>query len=402
MNKFLLLLLLTAIIIVGFIYGPKAVRLYNLANLYDEESIASNFINIDKIFTVSEPIPSSEEPYIFNKKPYNLPETYFFEGEERNFQEDLDHFKTDGLIVLHNGDMLYENYWNGNSASSKHIAFSVSKSFLSALIGIAVGDGLIDSIEDPVTKYIPDFNGTGYEGVRIKDILQMSSGVKFNEDYADPKSDINIFGRAVARGSSFRDFSKTLEREKTPGTYHHYVSIDTQVLGFLLAEVTGVSVQDYLYEKIWNKIGMEQGAYYITDNLGVEMALGGLNATLRDYAKFGQLYLNDGNWMGEQVVPAEWVKASYNPDGPHLKPGEHDMSSSPWGYGLQWWVPGFPDTDYTASGVYNQYIYIDPLTNVVVAKTSSNHRYTAEKEYSKAVNVAMFRAIAKSIQSSEN
>ena len=131
--------------------------------------------------------------------------------------------------------MLYENYWNGNSVSSKHIAFSVSKSFLSALIGIAVGDGLIDSIEDPVTKYIPDFNGTGYEGVRIKDILQMSSGVKFNEDYADPKSDINIFGRAVARGSSFRDFAKTLEREKTPGTYHHYVSIDTQVLGFLLA-----------------------------------------------------------------------------------------------------------------------------------------------------------------------
>ena len=139
MNKILLLLLLTAITIVGFIYGPKAVRLYNLANLYDEESIASNFINIDKLFTVSEPIPSSEEPHIFNKKPYKLPETYFFEGEERNFQEDLDHFKTDGLIVLHNGDMLYENYWNGNSASSKHIAFSVSKSFLSALIGIAVG-----------------------------------------------------------------------------------------------------------------------------------------------------------------------------------------------------------------------------------------------------------------------
>ena len=398
MNKILLSLLLLVITIVGFIYGPKAVRLYNLANLYDKDSIASNFINIDKIFTVSEPIPAAERPYTFNKKSYELPETYFFEGEEKNLQDGLNHFKTDGLIVLHNGDMLYENYWNGNSVSSKHIAFSVSKSFLSALIGIAVGDGLIDSIEDPVTKYIPDFNGTGYEGVRIKDILQMSSGVKFNEDYADPKSDINIFGRAVARGSSFRDFAKTLEREKTPGTYHHYVSIDTQVLGFLLAEVTGMSVQDYLYEKIWNKIGMEHGAYYITDNLGVEMALGGLNATLRDYAKFGQLYLNEGNWMGDQVVPVDWVRASYNTDGPHLKPGEHDMSSSPWGYGLQWWVPGFPDTDYTASGVYNQYIYIDPLTNVVIAKTSSNHRYTAEKEYSKAANVAMFRAIAKSIQ----
>jgi CubicO group peptidase (beta-lactamase class C family) len=134
------------------------------------------------------------------------------------------------------------------------------------------------------------------------------------------------------------------------------------------------------------------------DNNGVEMALGGLNATLRDYAKFGELYLNKGKWNGQQVVPARWVDASYDTDGPHLKPGESELSSSPWGYGLQWWVPGFPDTDYTASGVYNQYIYIDPLTKVVIAKTSSNHRYTAEKEYSKAAHVAMFRAIAESIR----
>jgi CubicO group peptidase (beta-lactamase class C family) len=398
MNKILLSLLLLAITIVGFIYGPKAVRLYNLANLYDKDSIASNFINIDKIFTVSEPIPAAERPYTFNKKSYELPETYFFEGEEKNLQEGLNHFKTDGLIVLHNGDMLYENYWNGNSVSSKHIAFSVSKSFLSALIGIAVGDGLIESIEDPVTKYIPDFNGTGYEGVRIKDILQMSSGVKWNEDYADPDSDINRFGRTIARGSSFRDFAKTLQREKEPGSFHHYVSIDTQILGFLLAEVTGMSLKEYLYEKLWSKIGMEDEAYFIVDNNGVEMALGGLNATLRDYAKFGLLYANKGKWNGEVIVPSAWVDASHETDAPHLMPGEHDLSSSPWGYGLQWWVPGFPDSDYTASGVYNQYIYIDPLENIVIAKTSSNHRFTGEKEYSKAAHVAIFRSIAKSIK----
>ena len=229
----------------------------------------------------------------------------------------------------------------------------------------------------------------------------MSSGVEFNEDYADPNSDINKFGRAVAKGSSFRDFAKTLKQSKEPGTYHHYVSIDTQVLGFLLAEVTGMSLQDYLYEKIWNKIGMEDKAYYIVDNLGVEMALGGLNASVRDFAKFGQLYLNKGQWKGEQIVPENWVNASHNTDGPHLIPGESDLSSSVWGYGLQWWVPGFPDTDYTASGVYNQYIYVDPITKVVVAKTSSNHRFTAEKEYSKAAHVAMFRAIAKSISENE-
>ena len=398
MYKILLILLSVLLIVIGIFYGPKIARLYHLANLYNEDSIDRNFINIDKIFSVSEPIPASDNPYTFPRRDFVLPETFFFDGEQRLLSEELEHYKTDGLIVLHNGNLLYENYWNNNSATSKHIAFSVTKSFVSALVGIALDEGLIDNIEDPITKYLPDFNGTGYEGVRIKDILQMSSGVDFNEDYADPKSDINRFGRATARGSSFRDFAKSLERGREPGTYHHYVSIDTQVLGFLLAEVTGMPLKEYLYKKIWNKIGMEDDAFFIVDNNGVEMALGGLNATLRDYAKFGELYLNRGMWNSEQVVPASWVDASHTTDGPHLKPGESELSSSPWGYGLQWWVPGFPDTDYTASGVYNQYIYIDPLTNVVIAKTSSNHRYTSEKEYSKAAHVAMFRAITESIR----
>jgi len=398
MYKILLILLSVLLIVIGIFYGPKIARLYHLANLYNEDSIDRNFINIDNIFSVSEPIPASDNPYTFPRRDFVLPETFFFDGEQRLLSEELEHYKTDGLIVLHNGNLLYENYWNNNSATSKHIAFSVTKSFVSALVGIALDEGLIDNIKDPITKYLPDFKGTGYEGVRIKDILQMSSGVDFNEDYADPKSDINRFGRATARGSSFRDFAKSLERGREPGTYHHYVSIDTQVLGFLLAEVTGMPLKEYLYKKIWNKIGMEDDAFFIVDNNGVEMALGGLNATLRDYAKFGELYLNRGKWNGEQVVPASWVDASHTTDGPHLKPGESELSSSPWGYGLQWWVPGFPDTDYTASGVYNQYIYIDPLTNVVIAKTSSNHRYTSEKEYSKAAHVAMFRAIAESIR----
>lgn len=401
MTKIFILLLFIGLIISAFFYGPKLSKLYRLSNLYDEKTIAYNFSNIDEVFEVSEPISASDSPHKFKKREYTLPETYFFEGEDKSFAEGLDHFKTDGMIVLHEGNLLYENYWNNNSADTKHIAFSVSKSFLSALVGIALEDGLIDSIADPITKYLPDFNGTGYEGVSIKNILQMSSGVEFNEDYADPNSDINKFGRAVAKGSSFRDFAKTLKQSKEPGTYHHYVSIDTQVLGFLLAEVTGMSLQDYLHEKIWNKIGMEDEAYYIVDNLGVEMALGGLNASVRDFAKFGQLYLNKGQWEGEQIVPEDWVNASHNTDGPHLIPGESELSSSVWGYGLQWWVPGFPDTDYTASGVYNQYIYVDPITKVVVAKTSSNHRFTAEKEYSKAAHVAMFRAIAKSITDNE-
>ena len=397
MTKTVFIFLLILIIIASVFFGPKAVRLYKLANLYNEDKISVNFINIDKIFPVSERIPSSDNPHVFPRKNFNLPDTYYFEGEEISLDRGLSHFKTDGLIVLHKGDLLYENYWNGNTPTSQHIAFSVTKSFVSALVGIAHHEGLIESIEDPITKYLTDFIGTGYEGVRIKDILQMSSGVKWNEDYADPKSDINRFGRTVATGSSFREFAKTLTREKEPGTFHHYVSIDTQMLGLLLIEVTNMPLKDYLYQKLWNKIGMQDEAYFIVDNDGVEMALGGLNATLRDYAKFGLLYANGGKWNDEMVIPSDWVDASHETDAPHLVPGEHELSSSPWGYGLQWWVPGFPDTDFTASGIYNQYIYIDPIKNIVIAKTSSNHRFTAEKEYSKAAHVAMFRAIAKSI-----
>ena len=127
-----------------------------------------------------------------------------------------------------------------------------------------------------------------------------------------------------------RDFAKTLKNEKKSGTYNHYVSIDTQMLAMLLQEVTGKSITLLLQKNIWDKIGMEHDAYYMLDRSGMEVALGGLNASLRDYAKFGLLYLNKGNWKGEQIVPAEWVKASHTPDGKHLLPGENDPNSPNW------------------------------------------------------------------------
>lgn len=394
---FLLILLILLVVSIS-IYSPNLIRVYKLTNLYNEKTIAHNFINMDKVFIASEPINPSDNPYTFEKIDFSLPEKYLFEGSEHDLEEGLAHFKTDGLIILHNNKTLYEEYWNGNDRYSKHISWSVAKSFLSALIGIAIDEGLIDSIDDPTTKYLPEFKGTGYDGVKIKNLLQMSSGVAFNEDYADPNSDINKFGRATARGMPFKDFAKTLKNGREQGTYNHYVSIDTQVLALILESVTNMPLREYLYKKIWNKIGMENEAYYITDKTGMDLALGGLNATLRDYAKFGYLYLNNGNWLGEQIVPEQWVIDSHTPDASHLMPNAGDeLSSSEWGYGYQWWVPGDPMTDYTAHGVYNQFVYVDPVSGVVIAKTSSNHRFRSEKDYSKAVHIAMFRAIAKHI-----
>lgn len=394
--KYFFGLLVLVIAVISFTYGPNLIRLNSMLNLYNEDKISYNFINMKEIFPYTSPIKASNTPYIFETAEFELPESFKnSEGLELNMQDELTYYNTDGLIILKDGVMLYEDYWNGNDISSQHISWSVAKSFLSALVGIALNEGLIENINDPITKYLDDFYGTGYEGVSIKDLLQMSSGVRFNEDYGDPKSDINKFGEAVALGTPFRKFAKTLEREREPGTYNHYVSINSEMLGMLIMEVTGKTLEDYLYEKIWSQIGMESDAYYITDSVGNAMALGGLNATLRDYAKFGQLYLNKGMWEGKQIVPSEWVEASYFLDAPHVQPMAGELSANTWGYGYQWWVPGFPATDYTAAGVYNQYIYIDPVSNVVIAKTSSNFRFTSERQKSKDAHIAMFRAIAR-------
>ena len=402
--KILIYSVLFLTLLVSIFIFPKALRVHKVKTLYDKDKIVYNFLNMDKIFPTRE-IKASKNPKPLKRNIKTLPETFFFEGEEKNLQEYLDYFWSDGMIVLHKNEMVYENYWLGNNENKRHKRFSykyyllVAKSFISALVGIAYEEGLIDSLDDPVTKYLDDFKETGYDGVTIKDILQMSSGVLFNEDYADYDSDINRFGRAVATGTSMRDFSKTLTREREPGTYMHYVSINTQVLGFLLQEVTNKSISQYLYNKIWNPLGMEDSAYFILDDVKDEFALGGLNATLRDYAKFGLLYLQNGRWNDNQIISKQWIEDSHSTDGIHLVPGERETSSNPWGYGYQWWVPGFPDTDYTASGVYNQYIYIDPLSEIVIAKTSSNYKYTSELQMSKDMHMAMFRAIANHISS---
>jgi CubicO group peptidase (beta-lactamase class C family) len=324
-----------------------------------------------------------------------LPEYFALDGGAHNTAEYLDHSRSTGLVVLRDDEILYEHYWLGHSENGRHISWSVAKSFVSALLGIALSEGRFAGIEEPITRYLPELAGSGYDGVRIKDILQMSSGVGFNEDYADYNSDINRFGRTIALGTPMADFVVTLRRARTPGTYHHYVSIDTQVLGMLLHRVTDQSLADYLQSRLWEPLGMEHDAAWLLDSTGMEVALGGLNAALRDYARFGLLYLDGGRWHGRQIVPAQWVVDSTRPDAPHLQPGkDNPASSSSWGYGYQWWIPDPDQGDFLAAGIYNQYIYVNPAARVVIAKNSANHRFTQERQESKDLHVAMFRAIA--------
>ncbi|MDC0602116.1 beta-lactamase family protein [Aliiglaciecola sp.] len=391
--KYILFGFLVVLIGIGVTYSSNLYRLYTAVTLYDEDKITQNFLTLYESFNANE-IPASQAPYTFPKKLSNLPETFSVENETFDVQSFLAESGTTGFLVIKSGDIVFENYYQGHREDRQHISWSVGKSFLSGMFGIAIDEGYIKSIEQSVTDYVPELVGTGYDNVRIKDVLQMSSGVEFNEDYGDFNSDINRFSRAVALGTSLDDFSASLKRGREPGTYHHYVSIDTQVLGMVLTRALDVSLSDYLQTKIWEPMGMEHSTYWLKDDEGMELALGGLNVTLRDYAKFGWLYANGGNWNGKQLVPAQWVKDSVTPDAQHLMPGfDNPNSSSASGYGYQWWIPVGADDEFAAQGIYHQYIYIDPDKQLVIVKNSANHLYNEKSYQWGAKHYALFREI---------
>lgn len=392
--KVLGVILLLLVVVALFNY-KKISKLRTVITLFDKENIVHNFLNMEEIFETSLVSKSPSPTKLPENLSFQLPTEFTSGGKTYNVEEFLDRTLTTGLMVIHKDTIVFENYHNGLTPEGRHISWSMAKSFVSGMIGIAVDEGKIESIEDPVTKYLPKLKDSGYNNVRIKDILQMSSGVGFNEDYSDFNSDINRFGRYFALGTSLEDFAMTLKNARPPGTFNHYVSIDTQVLGMLLKKVTGKTITELLKEKIWDPMGMEHDAKWIVDNTGMELALGGLNATLRDFGKFGLCYLHEGNWFGKQIVPADWVKQSITLDSRHLQPGVHDYSSSDLGYGFQWWIPQDADGAYLASGIYNQHIYIQPNRDVVVVKLSANYHFKTDKDLEKKLHIDFLKGIVK-------
>lgn len=387
-----------ALVLVLF-FRQEAYQLYKVLTFFDAESISSNFKNVKNIFTTTT-VPKSANPYYFPKrvKAFNLPETFQYEDSTVNTQTYLDFTLTDALLVIRHDTIYYENYSNQFTEADHHISWSMSKSVISALIGIAIREGKIKSIDETVTDYLPEFAGTGYDKVRIKDVLQMSSGVGFNEDYGDFNSDINVMGRYFALGMPMADFAKRLKRAREPGTFNLYVSVDTQVLGMILTKATGRSITDYMNEKLWSQIGAESEAYWIIDKNGMEFAIGGLNATARDYAKIGQLFLDSGRWQGKQVVPEEWVIASVTPDAPHVMPGKRSTAFRKDGYGLQWWIPFGGEDEFNAQGIYGQFIYIDPDKDMVIVKLSSNYHFKNDDTgYFHDHEIALYREIVEQI-----
>ncbi|UTW58372.1 serine hydrolase [Kordiimonas sp. SCSIO 12603] len=390
-----------AVLYGGYVAVNFGLGFYELATFYDTEKITENFRTSSAKFPHS--VIKTSTPWEFKRAEQTIPQQYEYDGKTKDLDEFLELTGTTGLLVVKDDTILFEEYYQGEKDTDRHNMFSVTKSFVSALIGIAIEDGLIESIDDPITKYVPKLKGSGYDGVIIRDILTMSSGIRFTEDYGDLSSDVNRMSMAIATGGSLDDFATSLISEREPGTFNNYVSVDTHVLGMMLVNVTGKTLTDYLQEKIWQPIGMEHEGIWAIDGEGMEVAMGGMSVSLRDMARLGRLYLHEGNWNGERIVPAQWVKDSVTPSAPHLMAGFNNPGSdTPYGYGFQWWTPSKPRGDYMASGIYHQFIYVDPSTNIIIAKTSANKGFTnPENKMQKDETISAFQQIAKRLAADE-
>ncbi|MEL7540423.1 MAG: serine hydrolase, partial [Pseudomonadota bacterium] len=256
--------------------------------IFAPDKIDENFRNLyEKERSIQ--VPRSGPVYALNENLSAdvLPETYDFEGETRNVRELLERSQTTGLAILHDGVLIHEEYNRGNTRESLAIQMSVSKGMASFLIGVALENGAIDSVDDLVTKYVPELIGSAYEGVTLKQVLEMSSGVRWSEDYGRLDSDL-VQSVVAMRLGSLDEFTASVPRENEPGTYNRYASIDTHVLGMVLRGATGKPYRDYFEEKLWSRLGAEDDAYLLVDTKDEPLVFGGVNIRLRDMVRFGE------------------------------------------------------------------------------------------------------------------
>lgn len=371
------LALIIAALLVGFWKREEITRLMAVNSLFDEDRIISNFSNMDAAF-LHRVIPKGDAPVspLPQGEMLEMPDGYDAWVQARTVTS---------AIVLKNGAVVHEAYYQGTTAEDRRISWSVAKSYLSALFGILVEEGAIASLDDPVTKYAPQLVSGAYDGATVLNVLQMSSGITFDEDYLDYDSDINRMGRVLALGGQMDDFAAGLtERFAAPGETWKYTSIDTHVLGMVARGATGRDIPDLMAEKLIGPLGLERDPLYLTDGVGVAFVLGGLNVTTRDYARFGQMILQNGAWQGQQIVPAEWIAASTTPSA-RTAPGQI-------GYGYQWWMPvGGHTGEFLGRGIYGQYLYIDQDAGVVIVTTAADRNFRDPGV--EAQNTEMFRQI---------
>ncbi len=335
-----------------------------------EELAVNTFRNIDRLFPTRGVAPADvARPLRMAARP--LGEVQFFDrGTMHGLDEYLRRNRVGALLVLEDGAIAYERYLLGNTQRTRWMSMSVAKSITSTLIGAAIHDGAIGSVDDPVTRYVPALTGSAYDGVSIRDVLMMSSGVRWDETYTDPRSDRRQLLEAQISqvpGSALAVMAK-LPRAAAPGTRNNYSTGETQVAGEILRGAVKRPLATYLSERIWKPMGMEAEARWWLDSPdGIEIGGSGISATLRDYGRFGQFMLDDGVVDGVRLLPAGWSREAGSAK------SLRDGTKLPYGY--MWWIPqsdaAARDHAYVAEGIHGQFVYINPAARVVIVVWSA-------------------------------
>jgi len=278
-----------------------------------------------------------------------------------SLRKTLETTETVAFLVIKNDSICYEEYWDGYTDSSYSNSFSMAKSIISILVGVAIDEGKISSVKDPVSKYIPEYATGELAKITIEDLLRMASGLNFHESYATP---INQTTDAYY-GNNLRKLMYSLKAEKPAGIEFKYKSGDTQLLGLVLSAATGKSNSAYASEKLWSKIGAEHDAKWSVDHAGGdEKAFCCFYSNARDFARIGKLYLQKGRWEGAQIVDSNWVNQSISSNGLNDENGNKTDY-----YGYQWWVlknVNFPA--YYCRGILGQYIVVIPSKNTIIVR----------------------------------
>ncbi|GAB3200187.1 serine hydrolase [Nocardioides hungaricus] len=369
-------------------------------SLFRGASQVDNFCRMAELLPSVAMAPSTRPRPWRSGSPIEAPAAFAFQGRDRSFEETFTSTETAALLLLHRGEVRHERYALTGGPGVQWISMSVAKSFVSALVGIAIAEGHIGGVEDPISDYIVVQPGSAYDGVRIRDVLQMSSGARWNEDYSDRSSDAFGLAAVMAGQGTLEEFVSSMSPDLAPGTVCRYNSGDTQALGLMLVRATGRSLADYMQERLCEPLGFTSPGAWITDRSGEAGAFAFLTLTARDYARLGELYRNGGRVGELQVVPEQWVVDSIADSAPPQEDEPGADGSPPLGYGYQWWIPRGPDGEFTAVGVYNQFVYVDPSREVVVVKLSANRAYgtsAEEADNREGETIEFLRALARRV-----
>lgn len=321
-------------------------------------------------------------------------------AEPMTWSESLQQNYADGIIILHKGKVVYERYFENLTAEGVHALMSVSKSFTGTLAAILVAEGKLDPTK-MVSYYLPELASSGFGDATVREVMDMTTAIRYSEEYTDPNAEVWAFsaaGNAMLEHPSgtpqgYHDYLRTVRKEGTHGEKFGYRTVNTDVLGWIVWKVSGKSVAEQVQERFWQQMGMEQDAYYQVDSQGVPFAGGGLNAALRDLARFGQMMLQDGRWQGRQIVPAEVVEDIRH--GSNIGPfaaSDYGKKLPGWSYRNMWWVSNNADGAYMARGVHGQAIYIDPKARMVIVRLASNPK--ASNTLNDYISLPAYQAVA--------